>query len=137
MKRTQEYLVQKRDGRREWLRSTKLARSIHRALTVTGAGEEWRAFELASTVLAGLRQKHGTRCAITTGELATAVERVLSATGFQAAAFHYAKARADCVQRRRLLGTAAVAGGSPATFDGSDRLSGAFGRPPTRRFGRG
>ncbi len=137
MKRTQEFLVQKRDGRREWLRSTKLARSIHRALTAAGPCEEWRAFELASTVLTGLRQKHGLRRAMTTNELATAVERVLQATGFQVAAFHYAKVRVEFVQRRRLLGAAAIPSDLPTVFDGSDRLTGAFDPSSTRRFGRG
>ena len=36
VKRQAEFLVRKRDGRCEWLRATKLARSIHAALSAAG-----------------------------------------------------------------------------------------------------
>ena len=43
MKRRTEHLVEKRDGRREFLRATKLARSVHLALYEIGVDEDWRA----------------------------------------------------------------------------------------------
>ena len=61
MKRRTEHLVEKRDGRTEFLRATKLARSIHLALHSTGVDEDWRALEVTSTVLAGLRDRKSTR----------------------------------------------------------------------------
>jgi hypothetical protein len=57
MKRRTEHLVEKRDGRREYLRATKLARSIHLALCGVGVDEDWRALELANVVLEGLRRR--------------------------------------------------------------------------------
>ena len=57
MRRRKEHLVEKRDGRREFMRSTKLARSIHLALHSVGVDEDWRALELASVVLAALRER--------------------------------------------------------------------------------
>ena len=57
MKRRTEHLVEKRDGRREYLRATKLARSIHLALFEIGVDEDWRALELATVVLEGLRTR--------------------------------------------------------------------------------
>lgn len=55
MKRRTEHLVEKRDGRTEYLRATKLARSIHLALVSVGVDEDWRALELANVVLLALR----------------------------------------------------------------------------------
>jgi hypothetical protein len=43
MKRRTEHLVEKRDGRTEFLRATKLARSIHLAMHSVGVDEDWRA----------------------------------------------------------------------------------------------
>ena len=57
MKRRSEHLVQKRDGRTEFLRATKLARSIHLALQSVGVDEDWRAIEIGAAVLAGVRQR--------------------------------------------------------------------------------
>ena len=54
MKRRSEHLVQKRDGRTEFLRATKLARSIHLALQSVGVDEDWRALDVSTAVLAGL-----------------------------------------------------------------------------------
>ncbi len=109
MKRPAEYLVRKRDGRHEYLRSTKLAHSIHCALREVGAAEDWLPMEIASTVVAGLRVRQAERVAtscitevretLSTDELATAVEHVLTATGFAQAAELYANTGA--VQRRR------------------------------------
>ena len=58
MRRRAEYLVEKRCGRREWLRATKLARSILLALSGAGRCAPERAalaLRLASAVLAHVR----------------------------------------------------------------------------------
>ena len=55
MKRRTEHLVLKRDGRTEFLRATKLARSIHLALHSVGVDEDWRAIEIASVALQTIR----------------------------------------------------------------------------------
>jgi hypothetical protein len=93
MKRRTEHLVEKRDGRTEFLRATKLARSVHLALHSTGVDEDWRALEVTSTVLAGLRQRQAEAAGadhapgpLTTTSIAEAVQSVLIATGQAAAA---------------------------------------------------
>ena len=57
MKRRTEHLVEKRDGRTEFVRATKLARSIHLALSSVGVDEDWRAIEetLYLTSIPGMR----------------------------------------------------------------------------------
>ena len=57
MKRRAEHLVEKRDGRTEWLRTTKLARSVHQALCSVGVNEDWRALEVANAVIQGVRAR--------------------------------------------------------------------------------
>ena len=95
MKRRPEHLVQKRDGRREFLRATKLARSIHLALHSVGVDEDWRALELANVVLQALRQKRearaepGEHVVLTTAEIADAVQHLLVVTGQPHAAAGY------------------------------------------------
>lgn len=110
MKRRMECLVEKRDGRREWLRATKLARSITLALEAVGAGERFRAFELASAVLSGLRRPSGpiARCEndrrpVRVTEIAAAVEHTLTAAGFPHAAATYAQCGAEQRRRRSVL----------------------------------
>jgi hypothetical protein len=120
MKRRAEYLVQKRDGRTEFLRTTKLARSIHLALLGVGVDEDWRALELANAVLTGLRCRAGApateatpdavgaslpraRAMLSTAELADAVQQVLVVTGMPAAAANYGAIGADRARRRRSL----------------------------------
>lgn len=107
MKRRAEFLVEKRDGRSEWLRATKLARSIHLALAAVGAGEAWRAVDLAEAVLGGLRKRsllRGDSESLTTIEIADAVQQVLIATGFPGAAWAYTKVGAERRRRGALLG---------------------------------
>ena len=106
MKRRAEFLVEKRDGRREWLRATKLARSIHLALLAIGAGEAWRAADLADTVLSALRKRsalRGDTDSLTTIEIADAVQQVLIATGFAGAAWAFTKVGAERRRRGVLL----------------------------------
>ena len=95
MKRRTEHLVEKRDGRREFLRATKLARSIHLALFEIGVDEDWRALELATVVLEGLRTRRtgdpeasvpGGSLVLSSGEIADAVQHLLVVTGQPAAA---------------------------------------------------
>jgi hypothetical protein len=112
MKRRAEFLIIKRDGRREWLRTTKLARSIHGALSSAGVAEGWLALELATTVLGGLRSRLRAadgplvwrQAQLSTADVARAVERVLYATGYPLAAVAYAEVRAERCRRSRLLG---------------------------------
>ena len=103
MKRRTEFLVEKRDGRRVWLRASKLARSIFLALQSAEIDEPWRAMDLASSVLTGLRSKHGDDAVLTTDLLAEAVQRVLEATGFQVAAGAYDRVGAERRRRRVAL----------------------------------
>src|SRR5690606_25338931 len=128
MKATERHQVRKRDGRVERLRASKLAFSIHRAIVSArggscGAGntvntgndasnsddpcdphgEEWRPLALTSAVLTGLRlHLRGPRM-LSTARLSEAVERVLFATGFPAAAAAYGAARGAQTRRRGLL----------------------------------
>lgn len=113
MKRRAEHLVQKRDGRREYLRATKLARSIHLALQSVGIDEDWRALELANVVLMALRQKQDAAGAaeaavvsagmLTTTDLADAVQHLLVVTGQPAAAVAYGAVAAERSRRRQSL----------------------------------
>ncbi|MFO1077756.1 MAG: hypothetical protein U1E73_08520 [Planctomycetota bacterium] len=125
MKRRSEHLVRKRDGRTEFLRATKLARSIHQALQSVGIDEDWRALELANVVLTALQQRGraagaktagakiaGAKIAggdaraaavamLTTEAIADAVQHVLVATGQPHAAVAYGAKAAERARRHR------------------------------------
>ena len=103
MKRRAEFLVSKRDGRKEWLRATKLARSIHLAMSASGASETWRSIDIASTVLMGLRSRLGSRAPLSPADIALASQQVLAALGFVAAADLYSRVGARQRRRQRLL----------------------------------
>jgi len=107
MKRRAEFLVRKRDGRKEWLRATKLGRSIQRAVEAATAGEvvieEWWAMDLTAAVLQGVRHMRQRGEVLTTADLAQAVERVFLAVGFPQAAEAYRRAGAAQRHRRRVL----------------------------------
>lgn len=111
MKRRAEHLVQKRDGRREFLRSTKLARSIHLALHSVGVDEDWRALELANVVLQALRQKRrpadeaADHVVLTTTEISDAVQHLLVVTGQPTAAVSFGAVAAERTRRRQSLAT--------------------------------
>ncbi len=131
MKRRTEHLVEKRDGRREFLRATKLARSIHLALYEIGVDEDWRALELASVVLEGLRsrQRDGTAkpsdpVVLRSGDIADAVQHLLVVTGQPAAAVSYGAVRAERVRRREAVATMAPLGDARGSSPTSDRLGG-------------
>lgn len=118
MKRRTEHLVEKRDGRREFLRATKLARSIHLALYEIGVDEDWRAIELATVVLEGLRTRRSREGAasapksgalvLNTSEIADAVQHLLVVTGQPAAAVSYGAVQAERVRRRQSVATMAA-----------------------------
>ena len=110
MKRRAEHLVQKRDGRREFLRATKLARSIHLALHSVGVDEDWRALELANVALQALRCKRdaaaeGEHVVLTTAEIADAVQHLLVVTGQPTAAVSFGAVAAERSRRRQSLAT--------------------------------
>jgi hypothetical protein len=111
MKRRAEHLVHKRDGRREFLRATKLARSIHLALHSVGVDEDWRALELANVVLTALRQKRRVDGAavddvvLTTTEISDAVQHLLVVTGQPSAAVAFGAVAAERSRRRASLAT--------------------------------
>lgn len=110
MKRRTEHLVHKRDGRREFLRATKLARSIHLALHSVGVDEDWRALELANVVLQALRQKRGgdpvgDDVVLSTNEISDAVQHLLVVTGQPSAAVAYGAVAAERSRRRQSLAT--------------------------------
>ena len=129
MKRRTEHLVEKRDGRREFLRATKLARSIHLALYEIGVDEDWRALELASVVLEGLRTRRLSEgdsvgaakpaskvgaVVLNTTEIADAVQHLLVVTGQPAAAVSYGAVQAERGRRRQSVATmVAPAPGAP------------------------
>ncbi|MEZ5965789.1 MAG: ATP cone domain-containing protein [Planctomycetota bacterium] len=100
-----DFLVEKRDGRREWLRATKLARSIRLALIAAEAADDWLATELAAAVIVGLRAR-GDTAAVQTAVVADAVGRVLIAAGHARAAAAYASVRSERSRRRAELGSA-------------------------------
>lgn len=113
MKRRSEHLVEKRDGRTEFLRATKLARSVQQALHSVGVDEDWRALDVASAVLAGLRQKRSQQQGaapriLRTGEIADAVQHVLVATGQAAAAVAFGAVAAERSRRRGALAGAGL-----------------------------
>jgi hypothetical protein len=107
MKRRSEHLVEKRDGRMEYLRATKLARSVHLALQSVGVQEDWRALEVTTAVLAGIRYRRDAAGAagrmLSTQELAAAVTGVLCATGYDAAAVAFEATAQERERRRRAL----------------------------------
>jgi hypothetical protein len=111
VKRRPEHLVQKRDGRREFLRATKLARSIHLALHSVGVDEDWRALELANVALQALRHKReaiaepGDHVVLTTAEIADAVQHLLVVTGQPSAAVAFGAVAAERSRRRQSLAT--------------------------------
>ena len=130
MKRRSEHLVQKRDGRTEFLRATKLARSIHLALKSVGVDEDWRAIEIGAAVLAGVRRQldgvakapsevvgAGVSLAgepavvrkpgvgLTTEMLAEGVQRVLVANDQAAAAVAFGAVATERSRRRTSLAT--------------------------------
>jgi hypothetical protein len=136
MKRRTEHLVEKRDGRREFLRATKLARSIHLALYEIGVDEDWRALELATVVLEGLRTRRtghpeakvpGGSLVLSTGEIADAVQHLLVVTGQPAAAVSYGAVQAERGRRRQSVATLELPtpqAGARSTSSSSDRLGG-------------
>ncbi len=111
MKRRSEHLVLKRDGRTEFLRATKLARSVHNALHSVGVDEDWRALEVANVVLEALRQKRGgdaqgkESVVLSTADIADAVQHLLVVTGQPQAAVAYGAVAAERTRRRRSLAT--------------------------------
>ncbi len=119
MKRRTELRVEKRDGRHEWLRATKLVRSIHLALQAVDANEVWRAPDLGEAVLVGigrLRQlaqdgalpnATGFRGPelLTTELLAEAVQRVLLVNGLARVAACYQRFGAERRRRRQAIAT--------------------------------
>lgn len=113
MKRRTEHLVEKRDGRREFLRATKLARSVHLALYAIGVDEDWRAIEVATAVLEGLRQRRKDAgevgpVVLTTAEIADSVQHLLVVTGQPAAAVSYGAVQAERARRRQSVDAVAT-----------------------------
>ena len=135
MKRRAEFLVDKRDGRREWLRATKLAHSIYLALhSADICDEPWRAVDLASSVLTGLQSVHGQEVVLTTDQLAAAVQKVFMATGFPQAASAYERCANEHRRRRSTL--AQMSAMDVGRLPRSNR-PGIVGRPPAADLFRG
>ncbi len=91
MKRQAEFLVSKRDGRREWLRATKLARSIHLALSAAGIVTREASLDLATRLVARVRRERQDEVLETT-RLASLVQHELIDRGYSLAALRYAEA---------------------------------------------
>ena len=90
MKRQAEFLVSKRDGRREWLRATKLARSVHDALAAIGIDDRSVSLDIATQVVGRLRQQRGMDD-LQTSQVGTMVQEELVRRGFSLAALFYAE----------------------------------------------
>lgn len=91
MKRQAEYLVRKRDGRCEWLRATKLARSVHAALAAAGSVTRERSLDLATEVVGRLRRERSGDEVVGTAQIATVARRVLIERGYSLAALLFAE----------------------------------------------
>jgi hypothetical protein len=92
----------------EFLRATKLARSVHLALQSVGVDEDWRALDVTTAVLAGLRARREQVLldgapVLSTIELASAVQGVLVANGHAAAAVAFEATQKDRALRRAML----------------------------------
>ena len=105
MKRRTEHLVEKRRSARV-LASHEVGSSIHLALFEIGVDEDWRALELATVVLEGLRTRRtgdpeasvpGGSLVLSSGEIADAVQHLLVVTGQPAAAVSYGAVQASAV----------------------------------------
>ena len=114
MKRATGFQVRKRDGRTQWLRATKLARSIGVAIAAARGeefdlassgltGEDWRTADLTTAILTGLRDHYGRGGMLETSAIAVAVQQVLLATGFPLAAEEYLRAGGEQQRRRAAL----------------------------------
>jgi hypothetical protein len=127
MKRRSEHLVEKRDGRTEFSRATKLARSVHQALCSVGVDESWRALEVTAAVLAGLRQRQAEApdgaAPLPTEVIAQAVQQVLVAVGLPGAAVAYAATANERARRRSSLAgrVSLVEGPAPSSPSASRR----------------
>ncbi len=121
MRRQVGFLIEKRDGRREWLRATKLARSIRAALYAVDVADDWLGTDLAAAVIAGLRAR-GEAGAVRSEAIADAAARVLVAAGQAPAAVAYASTRAERDRRRAALAGARSA--APASVGAG--LTGGF-----------
>ena len=158
MKRQASQRVSKRDGRFEWLRVTKLARSIGRAISAARGvdydalyppsgfpyvgdeaglgGEAWRTLELGAAVLTGLRQTLGAGATLSAEDLSEAVQQVLFANGMPRAAEAYARARGEQLRRSLVLEVtmpslqAGLASFSGAVASDRRRSSRSSHRPP-------
>jgi hypothetical protein len=94
------FLVEKRDGRLQRLRATKLARSIFSSLRAAGvAAEPGQSAELASAVLRELCGGGPPRT-VPSRALAAAVERALERAGLAAGASAYAAVARERARRR-------------------------------------
>jgi len=103
VKRQAGFLIEKRDGRREWLRTTKLARSLHAALAESGVDDEWLAIDLAGVVVADARSRAAAAPCLSTAALAEAAVRVLLAAGQPRAAAAYQSVGRERTRRRLVL----------------------------------
>ncbi len=90
--------VEKRDGRVERLRATKLARSIHVALDAVGAAAPAATVQLAAAVLARL----GSAPRLQTSDIAAVVVDVLQRQGLMQTALAYESVRVERRRRRAI-----------------------------------
>ena len=93
-----KYLVEKRDGRLEGLRATKLARSLHLAIDEVAPVEVGRSVALCQQVL----RRVVAAGRATTGEIAAFVEDALVSADLVEAAGSYSRVRRARRRRRPL-----------------------------------
>ncbi|MGC6487051.1 MAG: hypothetical protein ACON4Z_05370 [Planctomycetota bacterium] len=106
-----------------------MARSIHLALYEIGVDEDWRAIELATVVLEGLRtRRDGASNAggfvLSTTEIADAVQHALVVTGQPAAAVSYGAVQAERSRRRGAVATLSPPAPGAARQGRADPLGG-------------
>jgi hypothetical protein len=109
-----DFRIERRDGRCEWLRTSKLARSLRAALCAAGEGEpggELDSLELAAEVVSALRAGAEPAVPLHAEQVAAAAARALCARGFLRSAGLYLEFRAARAHRQRALGSC-DAGGS-------------------------
>ncbi len=119
----------------EWLRTSKLVRSIHLAIEsqieLPSLGEEWRSMDLATSVLLGVRsmlEKEGKEDVVDTRDLAQATAQVLQATGFPLASVAYVATGRERRHRRTAMRSTygalenGVLENNPLTLESPDRL---------------
>lgn len=156
MKRNVQFLIQKRDGRVEWLRASKIARSLQRACEAAGVFD-CDVFDLTAKVMRDVSTRARIRAnspgegpksgasdaqasrseALTADAVAASVTRVLYASGLTHAATCFViAARERAARTRELARLRADRDATPAATGASHGNSARFASAATRDVSR-